>query len=58
MHVALRPSTYQAFVRVYRPLGLRVHAATDGLSERDRRVVAAALVSMGEAFDAARSALA
>lgn len=57
VHVALRPSTYQAFARVYRPLGRQVYAATDGLSDRDRHAVAAALEAMGEAFDAARATL-
>ena len=54
--VELQPATWQAFARVYRPLGERVHAAGAQLPDCD--AVAAALAVLTSAFRDARTHLA
>ncbi len=56
--IELRPATWQAFARVYRPLGERVWAATADLSPAERQVVAAAMATMTGAFDDVRAGIA
>lgn len=53
VRVELEPPTWQAFARVYRPLGERVQEATAHLTPGDRQVVTEALEVMVSAFDAA-----
>lgn len=55
--VALRPATWQAFARVYRPLGDTVQAATSYMPDEDRRVVIDAMGGMVTAFYEVRAAL-
>lgn len=56
--VELRPATWQAFARVYRPLGEQVWAATAGLGDTERATVVAAMTTMTTAFDQVRGRLA
>lgn len=58
VRVVLRPATWRAFAKVYRPLGQQVWTATTALDERDRTVVVQALQLMVGAFDDARTQLA
>lgn len=53
VRVALQPTTFRAFAAVYRPLGLRVHAATDPLDDAGRAHVVTTLEAMASAFDEA-----
>lgn len=55
--VALRPATWQAFARVYQPLGLRVHDAVDALPEQEQVALGAALELLGAVFRTARTEL-
>jgi DNA-binding MarR family transcriptional regulator len=55
--VELRPATWRAFARVYRPLGERVRAATAGLTPAERAAVVGAMRTMSGAFDDVRAAL-
>ena len=55
--VALRPATWEAFARVYRPLGLRVHAAVEALPEQEQAALGAALELLAEVFRTARANL-
>lgn len=57
VRIALLPMTWQAFARVYRPLGQTVHASLAHLEDRDRDLVAAALLDMAAAFDASRAVI-
>ncbi len=56
--VELRPATWQAFARVYRPLGEQVHAATGELTAGEREIVVGALTTIARAFDDVRTRLA
>ena len=51
--VELLPATWEAFARVYRPVGERVHHIAEGWDERQRRVVIQALLQMATVFDEA-----
>jgi DNA-binding MarR family transcriptional regulator len=55
--VELRPATWAAFARVYRPLGEQVWAATGDLTAGERQVVAAAMSTVAAAFDEARAGI-
>lgn len=55
--VALQPATWEAFARVYRPLGLRVRAAIDSLPAAEQAALGRALALLGEVFRTARSTL-
>lgn len=55
--VELRPATWRAFARVYRPLGERVRAATADLPDTERRAVVTALSAMTDAFHDGRAGL-
>ena len=55
--IALQPATWQAFARVYRPLGEQVCSAVAGLSDADREVVVQVLATMARTFDHARAHL-
>jgi DNA-binding MarR family transcriptional regulator len=55
--VELRPATWRAFARVYRPLGEQVLAATAALSEHERQVVVDAMGAITAAFDDVRGSL-
>lgn len=56
--VELRPATWAAFARVYRPLGERVRAATSGLTEAERRTVVDAMTTVTGAFEEVRDGMA
>jgi DNA-binding MarR family transcriptional regulator len=49
--VELLPATWEAFARVYRPVGERVHRIAEGWDEHQRRVVIQALLQMAIVFD-------
>lgn len=55
--IVLQPATWEAFARVYRPLGARVSAAAAGMAERDRRAAVDAMTAMITAFDEVRAGL-
>lgn len=57
IHVGLEPKTYQAFAKVYRPLGITVHSSTRGLAGQQRQLVVDSIQSMAGAFDTARQEL-
>jgi DNA-binding MarR family transcriptional regulator len=48
--VALRPATWEAFARVYRPLGHRVRAAVDALPAAEQAALASALDLLARVF--------
>ncbi len=56
--VALTPATWEAFARVYRPLGERVRAAVETLPPEEQAAVGAGLRLLGAAFRDARAQLA
>lgn len=56
--VELRPATWEAFARVYRPLGEQVWAATSDLTPGEQRAAAAAMTAMTGAFDDVRARIA
>ena len=56
--VALRPATWEAFARVYRPLGRRVRSAVDVLPAVEQAAMSASLDLLAEVFRTARSNLA
>ncbi|MCP9274982.1 MarR family winged helix-turn-helix transcriptional regulator [Mycolicibacterium arenosum] len=56
--IELQPATFEAFARVYRPLGERVSAATDALSHRDRKAALSAMTAVITAFHDVRVELA
>jgi DNA-binding MarR family transcriptional regulator len=55
--VELRPATWAAFARIYRPLGQRVRATAASWAPAERRAVTDALEALSTAFDEARSHL-
>ncbi len=55
--VGLRPETWSAFARVYRPLGEHVARSAAHLDEPTRAAVIVALVAMAGAFDTVRAAV-
>lgn len=56
--VALRPATWEAFARVYRPLGDRVRAAVAALPPAEQAAAVAALDLLATTFRDARAHLA
>jgi DNA-binding MarR family transcriptional regulator len=54
--VEIRPATWRAFAKVYRPLGERVSTAAGGLSGARQRALTAAMLVIAAAFDEARAA--
>ena len=58
MAVALRPATWEAFARVYLPLGQRVRSAVDALPAAEQAALGAALDLLGGVFRDARAQLA
>jgi DNA-binding MarR family transcriptional regulator len=56
--VTLMPATWQAFARVYRPLGDRVRAAVTALPSDDQAALGTGLDALGAAFREARAHLA
>lgn len=56
--VELQPATWQAFARVYRPLGEQVHAATGALPAGERAAVVATMTTVSRTFDDVRTRLA
>lgn len=51
--VELLPATWQAFDRVYRPVGANVNQLADGWDEHQRRAVTQALLDLSTIFDQA-----
>ncbi|MFK5647942.1 MarR family winged helix-turn-helix transcriptional regulator [Ornithinimicrobium sp. LYQ121] len=51
--VELLPATWQAFERVYRPVGTHVDQLADGWDEQQRQAVAQALLDLSSIFDVA-----
>jgi DNA-binding MarR family transcriptional regulator len=56
--VALRPTKWQAFAHVYRPLGQRVRSAVDALPTNEQAAMGAALDLLSGVFQEARAKLA
>jgi DNA-binding MarR family transcriptional regulator len=55
--VELRPTTWAAFARIYRPLGQKVQATTASWAPAELRTVIEALEALTAAFDEAQAAL-
>ena len=55
--VALRPATWVAFARVYRPLGRRVRSTVDVLPVAEQAAMSASLDLLSRAFRDARAHL-
>jgi DNA-binding MarR family transcriptional regulator len=55
--VALRPATWEAFARVYLPLGRRVHSAVDLLPTAEQAAMSASLDLLSRVFRDARAHL-